>query len=466
MYLTDEGWYTKAAKNLVMLGHADASTDFVPVTHTYGFVLLCRLLFDQFGVNLLLLRGLNLALSGAGVLFLCWGTARRWGPHLAYCVGLGLVCNLLLISLTRLALPDTTAFALFTLAVATRLPVKRRVWQDLVCVVLAIALSFVKTSYLPASLWLTLVCAMQNKQGSPGLGRFTIAVRRSWMVALLLVLLALGYSWIHTNYPIAWAMFSQLNLDGRMVKNPIQWFLNLGYAIGADLWSTGSLGLAIFVGIYARKIGTKTFLGDHKVQALALLLCLNFLVRSLIWYHPPRYGLVSALAVLGLSVLALQRALASTEAPPVKLGSQWLGWMLAGQLPLAVALAQNGVSGDSMRQGARAIVETMNAHPQVPQILYGTGTASYVALFSPKLHAIDISERAKDLCARIAHYGSGFLLVDDRKAQDFELFEHLLQCPGELRLKELASYQVLNNYYHQGPWRLYQLSWSGPPAKQ
>lgn len=465
MYLTDEGWYAKAAKNLVILRRADASRDFVPITHTFGYVYLCKLIFEH-ELSLLALRFFNLTLSGASVACLCWSIRNRWGDRLAQGAGIALSCNLLLISLTRLALPDTTAFALFTLAMAGIIPARRSVWLDLGCLSVAVAISFIKTSYAPATLWFTLVLAVMQLRKRDAPIRPKLTLRGLLSFALPLIALILGYGWIHLEYREAWDMFSSLNLQGRMVQGPIQWFLNLGYALGADLWSTGSLGLLICLILQTRQFGFKAFCKDPKVRALGLLLGLNFLARSLIWYHPPRYGLITALALVLLSLLAQQKTISNHPHQVKKLGRHWLGWFLVGQLPLCVAILQNGYSGDSMRNAVNSMATEIEALPHHPRVLYGTGSASYVSLFLPELHAVDVSENEKDLCSRIAHYGPGFLLVDDRKERDLDLMTKLDRCDAPMIRRELTSHLVLNDYYRQGPWRLYSLSRPGAPAKQ
>lgn len=480
MYLTDEGWYSKAAKNLFTLGRADASTDFVPITHTFGYVTLCKLIFDQFGLSLWVLRATSLILSGAGILWLCVSVRARWGQRMALGVAVVLVCNVLLISLTRLALPDTAAFALLTIATAALIPKQRSLFLDLICLSLAAALSFIKTSYLPVTLWLTLICVAVR------LDRPMVTRHGVFAVLYVFAPIILGYRWIYFTYENAWAMFSELNLQGRMVNGPVQWILNLGYALGADLWSTGSLGFALLMFVDVRQAGTKVYFRDRKVQALGLLVALNFLSRSLIWYHPPRYGLVTALAILGLSLFANQKHAASRPKHGAAIVGRWVAAFCLGQLSLCIALIQNGHSGDTMRQATQAIVQRIRSHPKHPQVLYGSGTASYVALFYPTLQAVDISDQPDVLCARFEHYGPGFLLVDDRKARDFKLLSHLAQCPGkrrgeppyertherthertyELEVRALAEHQVLNNYYEQGPWRLYKLTRTRAPTKQ
>lgn len=465
MYLTDEGWYNKAAKNLVTLGHADARQDFVPITHTFGFVLLGRIIFDRFGLSLLALRVFNLLFSGAGTFFLCWNVTKRWGHRYAFFLCIALVSNLLLISLTRLALPDTTAFAFLTLAMALLIRT-RSPGRDLCCLGLAIAMSFLKTSYLPVTLWFTLVIALGPaflRKGPPSLQN---KWRSALTLSLPLLILGLGYGWIHQSYLEAWAMFSELNLRGRMVQDPLRWFMNLAYAIGADLWSTGSLGLAILGFIHARRLGFRTWLGMRTVQALLLLLGLNFLARSLIWYHPPRYGLVTALAVLCMSLLTLRASIITSPDQTTTLQRQWLGWGLFGQLPLCFALAHNGVSGDSIQRATKSIVKQIRAHPEQPLVLYGSGTASLVSLSWPELKAVDISDSPEEMCARVRHYGDGFLLVDDRKQEQFGLLANLARCGGPVNLTPLTSALVLNNYYRQGPWRLYRLSGPRAPTKQ
>lgn len=465
MYLTDEGWYSKAAQNLLRLGHADASADFVPITHTFGYVLVCKAIFDLSGPSLLALRTFNLLLSGLGVFCLCWSLRARWGDHLAYCLCLGLLCNLLLISLTRLALPDTTAFALLTLALAAQIAAKQRTWLAIPAWSMALALSFIKTSYLPVTLCLIALRAKAHlRPHQKGLRAITFASLASCILPL--VPLALGYAWIYLNYPSAWAMFSELNLQGRLVKDPLQWIMSLGYALGADLWSTGSLGFALMVLIHARNTGFGPFARIPAVQALGLVLGLNFLARSIIWYHPPRYGLVTALAILLLSLLSLQEQIAMRASDKKKLTTQWLGWGLLGQIPLGVALMINGYSGNSMQLATEAIVQEVHARPHHPKLLYGSGSASFVSLFSSTLQALDISDRAQSMCARVAHYGEGFLLVDDRKERDFDLLKTLKGCPEGMSTSLINSYPILNNYYDQGPWRLYLLSRRRAPTKQ
>lgn len=466
MYLTDEGWYAKAAQNLLRLGHADASKDFVPITHTFGYVYLCRFVFDHIGQSLLALRTLNLILSGTGIACLCWQVRARWGPSLAFRLGLALVFNLLLISLSRMALPDTTAFALMTLAMAGLLVRRRTSWIDLGSLLLATTLSFIKTSYLPVTLWFALVLAFQHLDQTSPHARPKLTGRSLLLLLFPVSALVLGYCWIHANYLEAWEMFSALNLQGRMVQGPIQWLLNLGYALGADLWSTGSLGLATFILIRAKGLGFRTFFKDRKVRGLSLLLSLNLLARSLIWYHPPRYGLITALAVIFLSLIALQASITTSPQRTTKLRYHWLGWWLLGQIPLCVALALNGYSGDSMRLATQEILQSVQEHPEQPRLLYGTGSASFVTLASNTLRPIDISDRPETMCARVKDYGPGFLLVDDRKERDFQLMKSLQQCRDPLFLTPVAAHLVLNNYYKQGPWRLYLLSRAGAPAKQ
>lgn len=463
MYLTDEGWYSKAAKNLIMLGHADASQDFVPITHTFGFVSLCRLLFEQFGLSLVVLRGFNLMISGVGLVFLCLSVQRQWGRRYAYLLGLALIANLLLISLTRMALPDTTAFALLTLAMASVISAKGRWSLELTGLGLAIAMSFVKTSYLPVTLWFAFLFAIHPAQLRH---RPRPWWRRGLFPALALAGLGLGYAEIYRRYPEAWAMFSQLNLQGRMVQDPLRWVMNLAYAVGADLWSTGVLGLGLFTLVEIRQLGFKAWFKDPKVRALLLLLGLNFSARSLIWYHPPRYGLITALGIILLSLSALEAATARSPQRGPKLRRHWLGWGLLGQLPLGLALAQNGFPGDSLHRATKNVIQKIHAHPHQPKILYGSGTASAVSLSFPKLRAVDISDHPQDMCTRIERYGDGFLLVDDRKQEQFKLLATLDQCPDNITLRPLLQTTVLNNYYRQGPWRLYTLSRTRTPTKQ
>lgn len=465
MYLTDEGWYSKAAQNFRLLGHPDASSDFVPITHTFGEVGLCRVVFDLFGQSLLALRAFHLLLSGLGIFCLCWSIRARWGQQLAYCLGLGLLCNLLLISLTRLALPDTSSFALLTLALAARIAAKQHRGMDLLSLGLAISLSFVKTSYLPVTLWLIWMSA-QTRLHRERSGLRSISLRSVSTCILSLLPLGLGYVWIYLHHQEAWAMFSELNLQGRMVQGPLQWLLNLGYALGADLWSTGSLGLSLFTITHARSRGVKSFIRDPHVKALGLLLGLNFLARSMIWYHPPRYGLVTALVILLLSLIALKQQSDAAPSRRSDITRKWMIFALVGQLPLAVAIAQNGYSGNSMQDASEDFIQAIRKHPEQPKILYGSGSASFVSLFSPELRAVDVSDRAQDMCERVSHYGPGFLMVDDRKEHDFELRKALSGCPDKITLTPIRSHQVLNNYYRQGPWRLFILSGSRAPTKQ
>lgn len=464
LYLTDEGWYSKAARQIVQWNIQEVSTDFVPITHTFGYTWLCVAVFKLAGVSLWSLRALSLSLSGLGLIALSWSVARRWGARAARWLALGLTLNVLLISLTRLAIPDTVAFALCGVTMALLLACRTQTWLRPLCAVFAVFLSIIKLSYLPVTIWFCTMLACHFIRWP-----LSKTPNRSRILAAFSLLLPLGlctgiYAAIARVYPKAWAMFSNLNLRDRMVTNPLEWIANLFYAVGADIWSTGSIGLVGLLALQSR-VAPRPFWRQREGQALLLLLALGWSARSLIWYHPPRYGLVSALVFLMLSILSTRDAIRQAPTHLSRHTRRWVLALMLGQLPQLGALMLHGHSGDSMQRSASQLAQTIAQIDAPTGTLYGSGSASFIALLHPQLRSVDIADTTSDMCTRIDHFGPGYLVIDDRKAEQFKIQHSLSQCQPDVLLEALGQWQVLNNYYRQGPWRLYRLSRTGPPTQ-
>lgn len=458
LYLTDEGWYSKAGRHLALLAQVDGARDFVPITHTFGYSWLCVALFAAFGVGLLPLRLLSAGATIGAIAFLSGKVKQRWGAWPGILVGLGLSGNLLVFSLSRLAIPDTLAFAILIIIFALLISPPRSAMTESITGLLSAVLALIKLSYLPVSLWCAALLAYPHLVARP---RSTTGLARGLVLFLApLLVIALCYAFIHTSYPEAWAMFSNLNLRDRMVDGPIQWILNIGYAIGADLWSTGALALAWFA-LQDRGRREESLLRDPVAQALLALVGLNLCARSLIWYHPPRYGLVTLLCVLLLSVRVLVRNSDEEGRPSLR---AWLLCLAIGQLPLIATLGIHGYSKDSMQRASQKIHHAIEASNLPNKMIYGSGTASWLALLYPELRAVDISDHPPTMCERIENFGEGFLIIDQRKQKDFQLKKNLESCRPALTLEPLWQGTVLNNYYKQGPIRLFQITRAAPGA--
>lgn len=460
LYLTDEGWYTKAAQNLLRWGQADAAQDFVPITHTWGYTWLSLQIFRVFGIALYPLRAFGVLVCAASTGVLAWSLHQQWSPRAARMLSLALGCNLLLISLSRFAIPDSLAFGVLTFLLAAL--VRRETYPvlDWVAALLSVAAVLLKLSYLPVTLWTATLLAFLHGQSYLNTRRSSTFARGIVLSVTPLVLTGTAYFLIHRAYPQAWAMFSDLNLRDRFVGGPGEWMANIFYAIGADLWSTGAMGWIIFLILRARQSNALHW-RQAPVLALLVLAGLNFAARSFIWYHPPRYGLLTYLVLALLSIYAAQPNALSQKIP-----RSWIVCFMAGQLPQLIALCLNGYSGDSMQRSAKAMIQLMQRSAPEPTHIYGTGTASYFSLFAPQYRAVDISDERSTMCARLKVYGDGFLVVDTRKAQDFSILSIIPSCGSGLELTKIDEKIVLNNYYHQGPWTLYHLSGTRSPAQQ
>lgn len=458
MYLSDEGWYSKAASQLFDGGQLDQDSDFVPITHTPGYTALQLLLFRLALPRLWLLRGLSLLALSLGGLALYRRIARELDRERALLFALAMLSNLLLCSLSVLAIPDSVAFGGTLLCLALLADPRAPSPRDWLFVGACGTLGSIKFSYLPLALWAALLIALRSPQGPrrPSLTREQLG--RGLLIVCPLALGAAVYLGARETWPQAWQAFTELNLQGRRVQNLLLVPLNAIAALGADLWSTGALGLAYFVARLCFK-AKESPLRHPWAKAIFVLAFLNLGMRAFISYHPPRYGLLTYLLVLLLSLVVLPSATQRWGKAAAR--KFWLYALLLGQLPNLAMLGWHGLSTDSLSPAVSSIrqeIEQRSSPSNNSIILYGSGSASLIALDAPRIRSVDISPDPARMCERFAHYGPGFLLLHDRKAEESQAAKHLRGCSPQLSLREIGRYKVLNNYYSQGPLRLYQIS--------
>lgn len=458
MYLSDEGWYSKAATQLFYAGQIEQATDFVPITHTPGYTALQLALFELASPQLWLLRGLSLLSFLLGGLALFFRSERELGHSTGLLFAFALLSNLLLCSLSVLAIPDSVAFGGALLCLALLPTGDEPSLRDWLFVGGCGLLGAIKFSYLPMALWAALVVGLR---GQSLLRRPSLSKKQLQLWLLLLCPLALGagiYLGARERWPQAWQAFTELNLEGRRVQK-LWWVpLNAIAALGADLWSTGALGLAYFVLRVQLKAEGQP-LRHPWVPPIFVLATLNFGMRAFISYHPPRYGLLTYLLILLLSLVVLPSA--ARRWGKTRARHYWLCAMLLGQLPNVAMLAWHGLSRNTLDSSVTAIrrqIKGQSSGFDQAVVLYGSGSASLVALEAPWIRSVDISPDPERMCERLARYGPGFLLLHDRKAKESQAIKHLQTCSPTISLEEIAAYEALNNYYSQGPLRLHRIS--------
>lgn len=463
VFLTDEGWYSKSARHWVLHGQWPPTDDFSPITHTFLQVWLQIAVFRLAGTGLWILRAVTAGIwvLSTGILLRC--IAQRESMKESLALWLCLLGHPLLWTFGRFAIADPLALSATAIVIGTHtLALQNRGW-DLVALIFALAAALFKLSYAFVIPAVALAMLWREFQRAPK--------QRAWLWTILSIvgtfgLFGLTIRLIANAFPLAWKTFSDMNVHDRMVHGPLEWLLNIGEMIAHDLWHTGMFGLALGL-IYLGLRRQLAFQSDPRLPILGFILLGGWLQRSILAFHRPRYAIFVALVLSIATWIVVAKLRKNRDFDH----SLWIGASLlwaAGQGILAFRAFDGQKPSYTLHHSAQEVVQTIQEH-QASQgfdpkrnpktVILGRGEAAMISLYNDHFEVVELSSNAQTLCRRIKNRDPSYLFIDQAWSTQWELKSRLNQCPkAAYDLQKLGQWQVLDNYFHQGPWTLYALT--------
>jgi 4-amino-4-deoxy-L-arabinose transferase-like glycosyltransferase len=445
-FLTDEGWYTKAAQLDAKFGQYTQIGDFVWLSHNPLFTLLVRLSFAIFGVSAEAARavsGVSWIVAISAFYLICRTTQPRT-IALGACALVSLTLHNLTYSRLALIEPSATAFTLVGILLWVRFP--RSVPAAPFVLALGSAAVFCKVSFLFSLIAVSMLVA--------GDGVMSFREGRKGRAALLWVLVAANayVTWLLHQRAIAWAgeageLFHRWHVAPRsggmqikpVIGNEMKMLYKLFEATGAPVITGAALFALAFLG-RARKLRPRFPVSR---ATLALLLwgvggCTFF---GLFGTQSPRY-FYFALFPITYVALMLAREVAGDRRWPTALV---LLIVLHGATQLeGYVLWARRANRWSARDMAQDIIRRMEIPADADEAILMGGTASNVALHDARIRPLDF--RPEDfLPERLEHWRPRFLVASKSNA------ERALEFAPDVieRLELVAQYRLMENYYTQ-----------------
>ncbi len=445
MLYTDEGWYANAAIRHQLDGRRHLEGDFNPIVNMPIGQLIQAGVFKVFGMSLAVAR----TSAAAFCVLLILGTyhlASRWSDGLtASWVALLLSSSYFLFAYSRLAILEIVMLSLVVAALALASSFGNRRHLAVASgsgLVLALAVLTKSTALfaLPALLYLLSLRTGRTRE-------------KAWLAAaggLLCVGVVTAYNLLASHfYPTDFSYFREVNLDSRLVTNPVRAARNIFGAIKhAQVVAPIAYPLALVGGALLLTV-SKRFRDSPLVRLSLLWLTAYFAMLGLVSYHPPRYFLpliVPTALLFGAALATIYQRL--DRRPAIALTAVLLISIVSfnGHKVLSYMLDPKYSFVGMAREVAR---EIRGDQSDEPVILIGN-FADTISL-ETGLRSINSSLGPGDLEWKLEHYRPGYYITLGNEPTVEETLDR------RYRRQKVSEWNVFGNYHRGRKVTLFKL---------